>query len=136
MRPCEEGAVYICPSTYHVPCFSAQLPLCYSVTNSLRGRECRLWTCGLPFSICPQSQGPDTQLVVSVACLILSLRWRLEVYYETKLCCALQRCCRLDMHLVEGGRNFAVHEIWAQFLSISQIRPTRSASFSNSYVVP
>jgi len=40
------------------------------------------------------------------------------------------------MRLVDGGRNFDVHEIWTQFLSISQIRPTRSASFSNSYVVP
>src|SRR6218665_422770 len=46
LRSCEERAVYICPSTCHVPCFSTQLPLCYSFTNSPRGRECRLWTCG------------------------------------------------------------------------------------------
>src|SRR6218665_2525983 len=134
--------MYICPSTCRVPCFSAQLPLCYSFTNSLRGRECRLWTCGLPLSIegCPQSQVPDTQWVVSGASTRLPHSLPslgvLKSIMRPKLCCVLQRCCRLDMRLVEGGRNFAVHEIWAQFLSISQIRPTRSASFSNSYGVP
>src|SRR6218665_3179750 len=38
-----------------------------------------------------------------------------------KLCCVLQRCCRLDMHLVEGVRNFAVHEILAQFFPYHRV---------------
>src|SRR6218665_650378 len=76
LQPCEERAVYICPSTCHVPCFSAQLPLCYSFTNSLRGRECRLWTCGWVACRClyrtlPTNSGTHTHWVVSVACLIL-----------------------------------------------------------------
>src|SRR6218665_1887244 len=122
MRPCEERAVYICPSTYHVPCFSAQLLLCYSVTNSLRGRECRLWTCGLPFSIEDSAHNLrypiHSGLLVSLASFFPSVGV-LKSIMRPKLCCVLQRCCRLDMHLVEGGRNFAVHEILAQFFHIT-----------------
>src|SRR6218665_1608735 len=81
LRLCEERAVHICPSTCHVPCFSAQLPLCYSFTNNLRGRECRLWIVGgwlavVYRGLCPQSQVPDTQWVVSVACLFPPLASR------------------------------------------------------------
>src|SRR6218665_2912387 len=87
LRPCEERAVYICPSTCHVPCFSAQLPLCYSFTNSLMGRECRLSTCGLPLSIEDSAHNLrypiHNGLLVSLASLS-SLPWRLEVYYETQ----------------------------------------------------
>src|SRR6218665_1550519 len=46
----------------------------------------------------------------------------LKSIMRPKLCCVLQRWCRLDMRLVEGGRNFAVHEIWAQFLSFFPYR--------------
>src|SRR6218665_220343 len=87
LRPCEERAVYICPSTCHVPCFLAELPLCYSFTNSLTSRECRLWTCGLPLSIEDSAHNLrypiHNGLVVSLASFS-SLPWRLEVYYETQ----------------------------------------------------
>jgi len=51
---------------------------------------------------------------------------------KPKLCCVLQRCYRLDMRFVEGGRNLAV----LSFFHISQIRTTRSASYNTSYAMP
>src|SRR6218665_1432228 len=83
----------------------------YSFANSLRGRECRLWTCGLvgglPLSIEDSAHNLrypiQNGLLVSLASFP-SLPWRLEVYYETQavLCTSALLLAR---YAFGGGRK-------------------------------
>src|SRR6218665_3280508 len=94
MRPCEER---LCSSTCHVPCFSAQLPLCYSFTNSQIVQVVDLWVGGLPLSIEDSAHNLrypiHNGLLVSLASFS-SPPWRLGVYYETQavLCTSALLC--------------------------------------------